>query len=451
MTLSPKRTDPASIRTADPIELSTRIIDAGGGDVGDPGGEPTNRTSNELTEIDDGLSIVESFSHVYTLRTDDGLVCVDASSAFTGAKVVESLRAWDTGRISDLVYTHGHVDHVGGSGVIAADADARGHARPEVIGHDAVVDRFHRYRDTDGYNNAINLRQFGGVSARSGLAIAAADRPFLPADTLWPTRTYSDRTTLVVGGTELQLRHGRGETDDHTWAWVPSRRALLVGDFVTWVFPNAGNPQKVQRYPLEWARALREMQAHDAELLLPAHGLPVRGVERVRRVLGDLASVLEGLVADTLERMNAGRTIDEIIHEVTVPAEMLERPWLRPVYDEPEFVVRNIWRLYGGWWGQDPAELKPAPRPALAAELTGLAGGVEPLVARASELAEAGDLRLACHLIELAVAAEPEHRGAHTARADIYQRRRDTELSLMSKGVFAAAARDSASVLGADG
>jgi hypothetical protein len=62
------------------------------------GDRPTNRTSNELTEIDDGLSIVESFSHVYTLRTDDGLVCVDASSAFTGAKVVASLRGWSDDR-----------------------------------------------------------------------------------------------------------------------------------------------------------------------------------------------------------------------------------------------------------------------------------------------------------------------------------------------------------------
>jgi len=29
------------------------------------------------------------------------------------------------------------------------------------------------------------------------------------------------------------------------------------------------------------------------------------------------------------------------------------------VYDEPEFIVHNIWRLYGGWWTQ-PATLKPA-------------------------------------------------------------------------------------------
>jgi alkyl sulfatase BDS1-like metallo-beta-lactamase superfamily hydrolase len=437
MTLSPRRTDPTNIATADPLELSSAVIDSG------EATEPTNRVTNRLSEIDDGLSVVESFSHMYTFATDDGLVCFDSSGSFTGATVVGAMREWSDDRVSTLVYTHGHLDHVGGSGAVAADAHERGHRPPEVVGHEAVVDRFHRYQDTAGYNTAINLRQFGGISKRQGLAINAPDRPFLPDDVLWPTRTFSDRAMVSVGGVEFELHHGKGETDDHTWTWVPSRRALCVGDLFIWVFPNAGNPQKVQRFPLEWARALREMQAYDAELLLPAHGLPVRGRDRINLVLGDVASVLEHLVEATLQRMNAGQTLDEIMHEVTVPADALDKPWLHPVYDEPEFVVRNIWRLYGGWWGQDPSDLKPAPRAALAGELAGLAGGVQPFVDRAVELADAGEFRLACHLVELAVQAEPDHLGAHAARADIYQRRRDTELSLMAKGVYAAAAADS--------
>ena len=31
------------------------------------------------------------------------------------------------------------------------------------------------------------------------------------------------------------------------------------------------------------------------------------------------------------------------------------------VYDETEFIVRNIWRLYGGWYDGTPSHLKPAP------------------------------------------------------------------------------------------
>ena len=108
--------------------------------------------------------------------------------------------------------------------------------------------------------------------------------------------------------------------------------------------------------------------------------------------------------------MNAGARLDEILHGVSLPKELLEKPYLRPTYDEPEFVVRNVWRLYGGWYDGNPAHLKPAPEGSLARELAALAGGATALSARARELAERDDLRLACELVELAALAEPADR-----------------------------------------
>ena len=61
------------------------------------------------------------------------------------------------------------------------------------------------------------------------------------------------------------------------------------------------------------------------------------------------------------------------------------------MYDEPEFIVRNIWRLYGGWYDGNPAHLKPAPEAVLAVEIAELAGGATRLAARALELADADD------------------------------------------------------------
>src|SRR5581483_2895979 len=268
------------------------------------------------------------------------------------------------------------------SGAFVADAAARGFAHPTVIAHDAVRDRFDRYIRTNGWNLAINRRQFGWLSRDSGLGIGG-DARFLPADVAEPDVTYSDTMTIDAGGTELQLHHARGETDDHTWAWIPSHRALCTGDFLIWNFPNAGNPQKVQRYPEEWAAALRAMAALEPELLLPAHGLPIAGRARIAMVLDEVATALERLVADVLERMNAGARLEEIVHEVRVPDAVLARPFLRPLYDEPEFVVRNVWRQYGGWWDGDPSILKPSSGPALAAELARLTGGAAVLADRA--------------------------------------------------------------------
>ena len=48
------------------------------------------------------------------------------------------------------------------------------------------------------------------------------------------------------------------QTDDHTWLYLPQHRAVCTGDLFIWASPNCGNPQKVQRYPLDQARALLE-------------------------------------------------------------------------------------------------------------------------------------------------------------------------------------------------
>jgi alkyl sulfatase BDS1-like metallo-beta-lactamase superfamily hydrolase len=420
---------------ADLIELSTRFIDSGVLD------QPANRITHELSELGDGLAVVEAFSHSILFETDEGLLAFDASGGMGGDRVVKAIRGWSGKPFHTLVYTHGHVDHVGGSGHFLADAEARGDARPRVAGHENVARRFERYDLTNGFNLLINDRQFRGFQKR-GYAIGGG-RHFLPPDALPVDTAYRDRLQLEVGGLAFELRHARGETDDHSWAWIPSKKAICAGDFFIWNFPNAGNPQKVQRYPGEWAAALREMAKMGAELFLPAHGLPIAGRERIARVLDEVASALENLVSEVLLRMNAGAKLNDILHEVKVPEEVLAKPYLVPLYDDPEFVVRNVWRLYGGWYDGNPSHLQPARDAALAEELATLAGGAKTLGQRATALAEAGDLRLASHLIEYACTAAPADRDLQARRADIYQLRRDAERCLMAKGIYGYAAGES--------
>jgi glyoxylase-like metal-dependent hydrolase (beta-lactamase superfamily II) len=422
---------------ADLLALSSRVIDSGNVD------EPINRITNELSEVADGLAVVESFSHSVVLDAGDGLVAFDASHERTGGDVVAAIRGWSNTPVSHLVYTHGHADHVGGSPAFAA-----AYGDMTVVGHRNVDTRFDRYRYTNDWNVLINARQFGGVRGDFGMGGEAPD--FIPAETARPNLVVDDHATVTVGDRTIQLHHARGETDDHLWAWMPEERWAFVGDFVIWNFPNAGNPQKVQRYPIEWAAALRDMAAHGPELLLPAHGLPIEGRDRIQRVLVDIAGALEHLVSEVVAMMNAGEVLDTIVHSVSIPDDVLERPYLRPLYDEPEFVVRNIWRQFGGWWDGAPSRLKPSPDAALAAELAALAGGAGVLIERATQLSEDGDHRLASHLADLAGWAAADDAAVHAARAAVYRARRAAESSLMAKGIFAGAARDSEAIVAAE-
>jgi alkyl sulfatase BDS1-like metallo-beta-lactamase superfamily hydrolase len=410
------------------LDLVDRIF---AGEVRIDDHNPVAAPRMELAEIADRTAFVNSFANVSAFSTESGLVLVDTGSPFTARSSFDQVRSWCTDPLHTAVYSHGHIDHVFGVPVYEEEAAVNGWAAPRVVAHEALPPRFDRYILTAGFNGAINRRQFGAANLD------------WPTEYRYPDQTYVDVLTLDVGGETFELHHARGETDDHTWTWVPGRRTLCTGDLIIWCTPNAGNPQKVQRYAREWSGALRDMVALGAEVLLPGHGLPIVGADRIATVLTDTADLLDSLHDQTLALMNEGAALDDILHTVTPPADLIEKPWLRPVYDDPEFIVRNVWRLYGGWYDGDPAHLKPAPTAELAGELADLAGGADRLAARASDLAGEGRLRLAGHLAELAARAAPDDPGVHRIRAEVNEARVADEPSLMAKGVFGAAARES--------
>ncbi len=394
---------------ADVLEIADRLWR---GEVGPGDYHPVSHLGG-LAEICDGVAFVPSFANVSAFATPDGLVLVDTASSFVAAAVHGELRRWSGQRLHTAVYSH-----------------------------EALPARFDRYIMTAGYNEVINQRQFGVPGLR------------WPVEYRYPDRTYRDRLRIDVGGTGFELLHEKGETDDHTVTWVPDPRALCCGDLFIWASPNAGNPQKVQRYPREWAAALRRMIGLEPEYLLPGHGLPIIGADRIRQALTDTADLLDSLVDQTLAVMNAGGRLDDAIHGVVPPSHLLDRPYLRPVYDEPEFIVHTVWRLYGGWWDGNPASLKPAPENALAAELAALAGGALTLADRAlALLAETRSgagaarieeaLRLAGHLAELAWLAAPDDEGIGRVRHEVFTARADAATSTMATGVFRWAAQES--------
>ncbi len=371
---------------------------------------------------------VASFANVTAFDTDDGLVLVDTGSFILAEPTHKLVRSATTAPLHTAIWTHGHVDHCFG-----VELYEREGTRPRVIAHEAVSKRFARYRLTHGWNVAINARQF-----QTGAKF--------PTEFREPDETVATTRVVEVGGRRFELTHALGETDDHLYVWIPDAGVLCTGDLFIWASPNCGNPQKVQRYPREWAQALRAMAALGAEVLCPGHGVPIWGAANVRRALEETAAYLESLVDQVVALMNQGASLGAIVEAVRPPVALIGRPYLSPVYDEPEFIVRNLYRLYGGWWDGNPAHLKPAPEASLARELATLAGGPRRLADRARALLEQAaadddNVRLACHLIELAAQAAPEDTVIRSTRRAIYAMRAAGERSLMARGVFTGAAK----------
>lgn len=388
------------------------------------------RTTVGLEPWADGLAFMSAFSNSLILDTEEGLVFIDTSSFFHANELYEAVRSWSERPVHTGIYTHGHVDHVFGLLRFHAEAEEQGRPSARIIAHAACPARFDRYQLTNGYNGHINARQFG------------FPKPIFPKDFRYPDETVDDTRTLEVGGRVIELRHDRGETDDHIWAWLPEERAIYTGDLFIWAAPNCGNPQKAQRYPKEWAAALRKMSDLGAETLFPGHGPPIEGSVRVKQALCDSAELLETIFEQTLSIMNEGGTLDDCVHGVVFPSALLARPYLRPIYDDPAFIVRNLWRLYGGWYDGNPAHLKPSKESELARALAVAAGGARKLADHAEVLLSDGELTLASELAEFAWRADPTDERNRGLRATVYRARAKEETSLMAKGIFDAAARE---------
>ncbi len=374
-----------------------------------------------------------AFVNTYAVDVGGGLMLIDPGLRVNGVAVREAVRAWSDAPLRTAVYTHGHFDHAFGLGPWLDAGE-----QPEIVAQENCVARFDRYRLTSGHNALLNQRQF------------SLPKPYFPDRYDYPTTTVRESLTQRVGETEVRFHAAKGETDDALYVWLPERGYLFTGDLIIWSAPNCGNPQKVQRYPLEWVSALEEMASLDAEWLFPGHGLVVQGGPGIRTLLTETAAWLRSIVDQVLERMNAGQEPEQIYHEVEPDPELSQRPFLRVNYDHPKFIVRNLLRLWGGWWNGNAADLLPATWRQQGAEIAQLAGGVDALVSRGRELLDAGDLEMACHVAEWATRGEPENTSALELKRDAYAARLDAARETMTQGIYRAAMNDAVVALGGE-
>jgi glyoxylase-like metal-dependent hydrolase (beta-lactamase superfamily II) len=390
----------------------------------------------EITEVADSTYYCSAFSGVTAFETSKGLVLIDTGLSATSETIADELREYTDAPVHTAIYTHGHLDHAFSLDDYLLDEQDS----PEVIAHRAMPARFDRYERTTGHNDAINSRQFGGTTSGIDEIDDLDDASQFGWPEYPPTTLYDDNLTLQVGNVTFEIHHACGETDDHSWVYCPERDVLCSGDFVIGVAPNAGNPQKVQRYPWEWADALREMAGVDAGTLCPGHGEPiVDDPDEIQRRLLVAAEYLDTIVERTLDALNDGSPPHvDIVREVELPDP--DEPWLQETYDDGEFIVRNVLRYYGGWWSGRPSELKPAGRDTLANEIAALTGDAETLATRANELANQDEYKLACHLADYALEAAPDNEDIQTTVAEVYAQRAEMTTDLMSKNVFSSAA-----------
>ena len=379
--------------------------------------------------------------------TEEGIVVVDTGISGDGPDRVRKIRERSQAPFHSLIYTHGHGDHAGGAMAFINDAEKRGHPRPRIIGHELVAPRFDKYRMLAGRRAYIGRLQF---PRRPGMS--ASGQPAAPVTYVYPDTVVHDAIRYRVGGLTIEVYHAMGETDDCLWVWVPEQRVVVLGDLLIGGCPNTGNPLKEQRYTLEWAQALETIAGKNPEYVIAGSGPVIRG-NLIDAVLLDTARFLRTIHDQVIDLLNQELWIEDIIRRVRIPEDLAKKPWLAPTYGHPIFIIHDVYRRYTGWYDGNPSELFPAASADIAAEIAGLSGGAEKVMARARRLKQQGNSQLALHLIDFAIKGAKDNavrKDALLLKSELLNARADIEPSLIARHILrtgAAAAKDAADAI----
>jgi len=376
--------------------------------------------------------------------TGEGIVVVDTGVGFReGEDRVRRIRERTKAPFHTIIYSHGHVDHVGGAPAFLKDAEDRGHPRPRIVGHELVAQRLDKYRMLKGRRAYIASLQFPrpGDQPRARQDWATVREPSY----VYPDATFRDRMDFKVGGLSFEVYYGPGETDDSIWVWIPERKVAFIGDLLIGGCPNTGNPLKEQRYTLEWAQNLERIAEKKPDFVVGSG--PVISGDRVQEMLLDTARFMRYIHDEVVRLLNEGCWIEEILDRVRIPEELASKPYLAGRYGHPAFVIHDVYRRYTGWYDGNPSELFPSRSADIGAEVLALAGSRQ-VLDRARHLQQEGNAQLALHLADFVLKAggEEERGEAVRLKADLLDARAEEIDNFIAGNIM----RTSAGVLRAE-
>ena len=410
--------DTRTMVLAENPEMINRIMEGGafGGEYSLSAAQNMfGRTEDAIEDVRKKTHVIEVGPRSYLIRmpivnavffeTDEGIVLVDTGMGPAGPAILDAIRSVSDKPIHTIIYTHGHVDHAYGTWAITQAGET-----PEIIAHELLEERFHRY---------IRLRG----SLAKYMSQPEEQLPASESDLVWPTRYMKDRLELEIGGETFVLQHHRGETDDQLYVWVPGRGALASADYYQGFLPNAGNGKRYQRHVEDWVVALEEMASLEPKILLPAHGEAITDTATIIENFSVLAEALQYIVDHTVEGLNAGKRKDLIYGSVQLPEHLATHPTLNVQYVTPNDISKMVIKKYTGWWDDIPSNWTPASMEDQGNMIIELAGGNIPAITGYARGLIGEDIRLASHLTDWLFYARPDDPQVQQLVFDVYKAR----------------------------
>jgi len=332
-------------------------------------------------------------SNTFLVETAAGNVIIDTSGGAGSIAHRRALRAISSAPVKAIVLTHAHGDHTGGVTLW------------KETGTDILVQREHD--EFVRYLQRLQPFMARRNAAQFGIPLA----PPTPVPAFEPTVRFDDRYPFTVGDVAFELLHTPGETPDHLTAWIPAFRAAFIGDNYYDSFPNLYTLRGTKpRWALEYVESLNKVLALDAELVLPSHGLPIRGRDEIRRRLTRYRDAILFVHDATVKGMNDGIDLSTLMRQIKLPPHLD----IGESYGKLTWSIRGIYEGYAGWFDGNVSTMYGLPSDAYG-DIVEMAGGPDAVARRARQLAERDPIR-ALRLTDASLAVDAAHRASLEVR-----------------------------------
>jgi alkyl sulfatase BDS1-like metallo-beta-lactamase superfamily hydrolase len=216
------------------------------------------------------------------------------------------------------------------------------------------------------------------------------------------------------------------ETNDSVIVWLPQHKICFTGNLFGCSFGHFPNLVTIRgdryRDALSVAAAVDVVQALGAETLLYGHHGPVTGSDLIATELEVLRNAILYVHDKTVEGMNAGAQLSELMSQIQLPPELE----VGEGYGKVSWGVRAIWENYAGWFKHESStELYSQSQRSIHPDLVELAGGTQAIVERAREKLADRQYVEALHLLDVLSPAQRREsdavEGASTAHQLLLQ------------------------------
>jgi alkyl sulfatase BDS1-like metallo-beta-lactamase superfamily hydrolase len=366
----------------------------------------SGRSQDAAIERAPGVWECRGIGNSYLLTTPQGDVLVNAGTLGDARRARPLFARISAAPIRYIVLTQSHANQFGGLEIYKTNENT-------VLAH-------RNYPAERTYNELLSAhyrrgsrRIFGGMTGRT--------EDIVPTKEVAPDLLVGDEGHAIeLGGRRFEIIWTPGgETRSAVIVWLPAEKIAIVGNLFGPLFGNHPNLNTLRgdkpRSALEFIGSVKKLRSLSPELILTGHE-DIRGARRIEQDLTRIIDSVQWVHDRTVEGMNAGKDIRELMREIKTPAKLT----LTEEYGKVAWNVRAIWHEYTGWF--DPArgttELYDVAPSSVAAAIAELAGGVERLAERAKAYLTQGKPLEALHVLDISLAAEPENPLARKVKSD---------------------------------